>query len=339
MSRVSQAQMKKLLDLLSEDGVLVDGKVVYTNTNKTNFWRRIAVQLNGVDGGVYKNTWKWCKMWADWKNKTKKKANILLSRKTYSDAQSPTKLTNLELRLLKMINYPIDDKEDALTLEMIVSKEELPETTDEFQVEFLNRDYGDGDMQSQEQTVSDVEEEEEEHKSIDCFNKVESKFCDVDDILQDDNLEEEEPDEELSDYEKKIKSRGKTTFDSVWVPTLQFSKSSTICFQQEINSPYLKFAEQLFKKRKVSLEEYKVRTTLKIEKERVQQKTEELRLRALELKLKGEELRLKEIEMNKINYLTSIEEEKLKCFKEISSSLKELSERTRSGAIRYQSII
>lgn len=78
-----------------------------------------------------------------------------------------------------------------------------------------------------------------------------------------------------------------------------------------------------FKKRKLSLEEYKVKTTLKVEKERVQQKTEELRLRALELKLKGDELRLKEIEMNKINYLTSIEEEKLKCFKDISSFLKE----------------
>lgn len=73
----------------------------------------------------------------------------------------------------------------------------------------------------------------------------------------------------------------------------------------------------------MSLEEYKVRTSLKIEKERVQQKGEELRLRALELKLKGEELRLKEIEMNKINYLTSIEEEKLKCFQEICSCLKE----------------
>lgn len=62
MSRVSQAQMKKLLDLLSEDGVLVDGRVMYTNTNKQNFWRSIAYQLNAVEGGVYKNTWKWCKV-------------------------------------------------------------------------------------------------------------------------------------------------------------------------------------------------------------------------------------------------------------------------------------
>lgn len=53
------------------------------------------------------------------------------------------------------------------------------------------------------------------------------------------------------------------------------------------------------------------------------QKSEELRLRALELKLKGEELRLKEMEMNKINYLANIEEEKLKCFRDISASLKE----------------
>lgn len=76
-------------------------------------------------------------------------------------------------------------------------------------------------------------------------------------------------------------------------------------------------------KKKLSLEEFKIRTTLNLEKDRVQQKSEELRLRALELKLKGEELRLKEIEMNKINYLTNIEEEKLKCFRDISSSLKE----------------
>lgn len=62
MSRVSQAQMKKLLDLLSENGVLVDGRVMYTKTNKQNFWKRIAVQLNAVEGGVYKNTWKWAKV-------------------------------------------------------------------------------------------------------------------------------------------------------------------------------------------------------------------------------------------------------------------------------------
>lgn len=62
MSRVSQAQMKKLLDLLSEEGVLVDGRVMYTDTNKQNFWRSIAFQMNAVEGGAYKNTWKWCKV-------------------------------------------------------------------------------------------------------------------------------------------------------------------------------------------------------------------------------------------------------------------------------------
>uniref|UniRef100_A0A2A4JEN8 Regulatory protein zeste n=1 Tax=Heliothis virescens TaxID=7102 RepID=A0A2A4JEN8_HELVI len=300
MSRVNQAQMKKLLDLLSEDGVLVDGRVMYTNTNKQNFWKRIAMQLNAVEGGVYKNTWKWCKMWADWKNKTKKKANILLSRKSYGMEQPTPTLTTLELRLLKMINYPIADKDDALALEMVVSKEEVPEPdemrSDEFQTEFLNNDYGDGDM-LKEKTTS----EEDEEKVLDCYDTVESKFCDVDDIIQDEKLEEEVQDEESSDYTQKVN---------------------------------LRVSEKVFKKRKVSLEEYKVRTTLKIEKERVQQKSEELRLRAIELKLKGEELRLKEIEMNKINYLTGIEEEKLKCFRDISSSLKELSERTRNG-LRY----
>lgn len=58
-------------------------------------------------------------MWADWKNKTKKKANIILRRKSYSLVQPTPTLTNLELRLLKMINYPIDDKHDALRLEMV----------------------------------------------------------------------------------------------------------------------------------------------------------------------------------------------------------------------------
>lgn len=280
MSRVNQAQMKKLLDLLSEDGVLVDGRVMYTNTNKQNFWRNIANQLNAVEGGVYKNTWKWCKMWADWKNKTKKKANIILRRKSYSLVQPTPTLTNLELRLLKIINYPMDDKQDALRLEMVVSKEEMPENADEFQVEFLNEGYGDGDMHSRDKSSS-------EDEPSNCYERVSSKFCDVDDILPDDKLED---DQETSDYER--------------------------------NSD-LRVSEKVLKKRKMSLEEYKVRTTLKIEKERVQQKAEELRLRAIELKLKGEELRLKEMEMNKINFLTSIEEEKVKCFRDISSSLKE----------------
>lgn len=72
-----------------------------------------------------------------------------------------------------------------------------------------------------------------------------------------------------------------------------------------------------------AFEEFKVKTTLALEKERSEQKNEELRLRAIELKLKGEELRLKEAEMDKVNYLTNLEEEKLKCLREISSSLKE----------------
>ncbi|XP_022826882.1 uncharacterized protein LOC111356662 [Spodoptera litura] len=299
MSRVSQVQMKKLLDLLSENGVLVDGRVMYTKTNKQNFWKRIAVQLNAVEGGVYKNTWKWAKMWADWKNKTKKKANILLNRKNHHTDQPTPTLTNLELRLLKMINFPLEDKNDAITLEMVVSKEGS-EPTEEFQAEFLKQDYGDGDMYKDK---SNTEDDVDDEKTLDCFSGVESKFCDVGDILEDDKLEED-PGEDSSDFEEQ-----------------------------------LKYQEKKFKKRKMSLEEYKVRTTLKIEKERVQQKGEELRLRALELKLKGEELRLKEIEMNKINYLTSIEEEKLKCFQEICLSLKELLERTRSGTFRYHNAL
>lgn len=301
MSRVSQAQMKKLLDLLSENGVLVDGRVMYTKTNKQNFWKRIAVQLNAVEGGVYKNTWKWAKMWADWKNKTKKKANILLNRKKYRTDQTTPTLTNLELRLLKMINFPIEDKNDAIALEMVVSKDEGSEPTEEFQAEFLKQNYGDEDMLKDK---SDTEDDVDDEKTLECFSGVESKFCDVGDILDDDKLGDEDPDEDSSDFEEKMK-----------------------------------YQEKKFKKRKMSLEEYKVRTSLKIEKERVQQKGEELRLRALELKLKGEELRLKEIEMNKINYLTSIEEEKLKCFQEICSCLKEFVERTRSGTFRYHNAL
>lgn len=80
---------------------------------------------------------------------------------------------------------------------------------------------------------------------------------------------------------------------------------------------------KLHKKKKISLHEYKMKIAIALQKEKSHQKTEELRLKALELKLKGEELRLKEMEMNKINYLTNIEEEKLKCFRDISLYLKE----------------
>lgn len=288
MSRVNQAQMKKLLDLLSEDGILVNGKVAYTNTNKQNFWKRVAMQLNSVEGGVYKNTWKWCKMWADWKNKTKKKANIILRRKNYSLEHPSPSLSSLERRLLKLINYPLDDKEDALRLEM-VAKVETSDNPEDFNIEFLSEDYS--ELNAEEKLSTDDDDKSSEY--------LDSKLCEVDDILQ----ESERP-EEMSDLDCKVRLKGKS-----------------------------------FKKKKFSLEEYKLRTTLKLEKDRVQQKSEELRLRAIELKLKGEELRLKEIEMNKINYLTNIEEEKLKCFRDISSSLKELLERTRSGNLRFHNTL
>lgn len=58
-------------------------------------------------------------MWADWKNKTKKKANILLRRKHYSLEHPSPSLSTLERRLLKLVNYPLDDKADALRLEMV----------------------------------------------------------------------------------------------------------------------------------------------------------------------------------------------------------------------------
>ncbi|XP_026752732.2 uncharacterized protein LOC113512958 [Galleria mellonella] len=295
MSRVSAPQMKILLDLLSQEGVLVHGKVSYANTTKLNFWKRIATQLNAVEGGVYKNTWKWCKMWADWKNKTKKKANILLRRKSYNFAHPTPTLTNLELRLLKMVDYPIDDKSDAMKLEMGINKVELPEISDDVQGEYLIDEYNESQpSKSRMSSDGDIAPE--------CFDTTESKFCNVDDIISDDSTNFKKY-EESSDTEKKVKWKGKT-----------------------------------FKKKK-SLHEYKLKTALMLEKQRVQHKTEELRLRALELKLKGEELRLKEMEMNKINYLTNIEEEKLKCFRDISASLKELVERTKNGNIRFPSII
>ncbi|XP_059062913.1 uncharacterized protein LOC131855635 [Achroia grisella] len=279
MSRVSAPQMKILLDLLSEDGVLVRGKVSYTNTNKLNFWKRIASQLNAVDGGVYKNTWKWCKMWADWKNKTKKKANILLRRKSYSFAHPSPTLTDLELRLLKMIDYPIEDKADAMKLEMGANKVELSEISDDVSAAYLVEEYN-GSQPNKDRMSSD-----EDDSAPECFDPAaDSKFCVVDD-MSDDGINSKIH-EESSDIEKKVKWKGKT-----------------------------------YKKKK--FHEYKIKTELILQKQRAQHKSEELRLRAIELKLKGEELRLKEIEMNKINYLTNIEEEKLKCFREISTSLKE----------------
>ncbi|XP_061718391.1 myb/SANT-like DNA-binding domain-containing protein 4 isoform X2 [Cydia pomonella] len=276
MSRVNQAQMKKLLDLLSEDGVLVNGKVSYSSTNKQSFWKQIALQLNSVDGGVYKNTWKWCKMWADWKNKTKKKANILLRKKHYNYSQQVAPLNNLELRLLKMIDYPLDNKADVTDLEM-VNKVEMPEPTPDELTDFLTEGY-EAPLSPDRNMSSD----EEDNTVLGNFARSKNKFCNVDNSI------------------------------------LEGKK---------------------YKKLKTSLEEFKLKSTLALEKEKVQQKSEELRLRALELKLKGEELRLQEIEMNKINYLTNIEEEKLKCFKDISASLKELLDRTRNGNVRFHNVL
>ncbi|XP_063364858.1 uncharacterized protein LOC134653425 [Cydia amplana] len=297
MSRVNQAQMKKLLDLLSENGVLVNGKVSYSSTNKQTFWKQIALQLNSVDGGVYKNTWKWCKMWADWKNKTKKKANILLRKKHYNYSHQVAPLNNLELRLLKMIDYPLDDKTDVSDLEM-VNKVEIPEPTPEEITDFLTEGY-----EAPLSPGHNMSSDEEDNTVLGNFAKSKNTFCNVDNILEDGDCKSELDGESLN-AEKKIKIKGKK-----------------------------------YKKLKTSLEEFKVKSTLALEKEKVQQRSEELRLRALELKLKGEELRLREIEMNKINYLTNIEEEKLKCFKDISASLKELLDRTRNGNVRFHNIL
>lgn len=59
-------------------------------------------------------------MWADWKNKTKKKANILLRRKNYNIEHPPSTLTNLELRLLKLIDYPLDERPETLQQLVII---------------------------------------------------------------------------------------------------------------------------------------------------------------------------------------------------------------------------
>lgn len=73
----------------------------------------------------------------------------------------------------------------------------------------------------------------------------------------------------------------------------------------------------------INLEKYKIKALIALQNGKSSQRREQLRLRALELKLKEEELRLKEMEMNKVNYLTNIEEEKLECFRDINASLKE----------------
>lgn len=55
-------QIKKLLDILSQDGVLVNGRVNYSNTTKQAFWKNVAFQLNRVENGVHKNTLQWWKV-------------------------------------------------------------------------------------------------------------------------------------------------------------------------------------------------------------------------------------------------------------------------------------
>lgn len=57
-------------------------------------------------------------MWADWKNKTKRKADIVLRRKFGN--QKPN-FTKLELRLLKLINYPIHDVLGVLNEEKVLT--------------------------------------------------------------------------------------------------------------------------------------------------------------------------------------------------------------------------
>ncbi|XP_075976966.1 uncharacterized protein LOC142977124 isoform X2 [Anticarsia gemmatalis] len=226
-------------------------------------------------------------MWADWKNKTKKKANILLRKKCYGLDHPTPRLSALEKRLLKIINYPMDNKMDTARLEA-VAKVEATDNSDDFSMEFLQEEFN-------ESSVKDRTSSEDEDNASNSYDRNGSEFCDVDEVLKEETkvLEESEADHRVREKDK------------------------------------------LSKKKKMPLQEYKERTKLKLEKDRIQQKNEELRLRALELKLKGEELRLKEMEMNKINYLTNIEEEKLKCFRDISASLKEILERSRTGNLRF----
>ncbi|KAL0829292.1 hypothetical protein ABMA28_004099 [Loxostege sticticalis] len=276
-SRVIPAQMKKLLDLLSEDGMLQHGKVIYTYTTKQCFWKRIATQLNSVKGGVYKNTWQWCKMWADWKAKTKKKANILLKQKHYDREQLVSALSNLELRLLKVIEYPVDDLPEQ-QFEITVNKEDLSDNEGPL-IGCMILDEENGDLILGHESSQD-----------DDANKNETPFYSV-------NLPNDSTKKKLED-------------------------------STDSNSKERLFARQ------IRLQDLK-----KVLPEDKSQKSEELRLRALELKLKGEELRLKEMEMNKINYLANIEEEKLKCFRDISASLKELVDLSKNGNIRFNNSV
>ncbi|XP_039756953.1 uncharacterized protein LOC120631438 isoform X2 [Pararge aegeria] len=281
--RVSQAQMQKLLDLLSADGNLQDGRVVYKNTNKLKFWKRIAMKLNSVDNGAIKNFHKWCKMWADWKNKTKRKADTVIRRKFGN--QSPN-FTKLELRLLKLINYPID------TLLGVLNEEKSNRT----------------------------------HKESDTFSEnleqLENKFDDDStDRFSEDNREFIS----LGVQDKKDLSHN---YDI-------FGRHKKVTESGEANIK----VEERESSNMETLEDYKAKVHLALEKERIHQKSEELKLKALELKLKADELKLQETEVSRVNYLTELEEQKLKCMTEIAASLKELVEFTRNGSTRFHNVM
>ncbi|XP_045773965.1 uncharacterized protein LOC123873241 isoform X2 [Maniola jurtina] len=279
--RVSQAQMKKLLDLLSTDGTLLDGRVVYKDTNKLKFWKRIAVQLNSVENGVVKNFHKWCKMWADWKNKTKRKADIVLRRKFGN--QKPN-FTKLELRLLKLINYPIHDVLGVL------NEEKRYDQTQE--IDKLSEDL-DPVESNVDDNLEGFNEDNREFISLGVQDKQDSSHCY--DIFDTQNISSDIGGVDIKEEEK----------DSSNTETL----------------------------------DYRAKTKLDLEKERVHQKSEELRLKALELKLKGDELKLQETEVSRVNYLTQLEEQKLKCMMEIAASLKELVEWTRNGSTRFHNVM
>ncbi|XP_045773963.1 uncharacterized protein LOC123873241 isoform X1 [Maniola jurtina] len=281
--RVSQAQMKKLLDLLSTDGTLLDGRVVYKDTNKLKFWKRIAVQLNSVENGVVKNFHKWCKMWADWKNKTKRKADIVLRRKFGN--QKPN-FTKLELRLLKLINYPIHDVLGVL------NEEKRYDQTQE--IDKLSEDL-DPVESNVDDNLEGFNEDNREFISLGVQDKQDSSHC----------------------YDIFVSDTQNISSDIGGVDIKEEEKDSS-------NTETL---------------DYRAKTKLDLEKERVHQKSEELRLKALELKLKGDELKLQETEVSRVNYLTQLEEQKLKCMMEIAASLKELVEWTRNGSTRFHNVM
>ncbi|XP_023939175.2 uncharacterized protein LOC112046686 [Bicyclus anynana] len=87
------------------------------------------------------------------------------------------------------------------------------------------------------------------------------------------------------------------------------------------------------------IETDKAKVHLALEKEKIHQKNEELRLKAIELKLKADELKLQENECNRVNHLTELEEQKLKCMTDIAASLKELVEFTRNGGTRFHNVM